>query len=335
MPAGHGRLTLLLPGLAPGVDPHEGSPGPALRRLLARADWSPQPQSTTTALLDAFGLPADCALASLLAQADLGATEPGWLCADPVHFRADAKLVMLIAPDADELDAADADALLAELAARLPEFTWRRGRSCRRWYVRMPDLTATPTLGPAWLHGRSLTPFFPQAPAYRRWRQAMTEAQMVMHAAEVNARREARGATPLNALWIWGGGRVVPPTSAGVALAVGEDLLLAGAAAATGSAHRVAPERAPLAEALGRGAAVLVAGAPYGSLHEPAAGVVAAGEGWALAAWAALAAGEANVIDLVGERVRGVLTRTSRWRVWRRTPAAAVGDPHAVLFHEG
>lgn len=329
MPAARGRLRLILPGYARGVAADTARvPAPALRRLLARAEWTEDPRSTTQALLAAFGLAPDSALAALLARAELGVETPGWLRADPVHFRADPALVILIAPAADELTAAEADALLGELESRLPEFTWRRGADVRHWYVRMPLVDAAPSLGPAWLHGRSLTPFFPQDPAHRRWRQAMTEAQMVMHGAALNAAREARGALPVNALWIWGGGRPPAATSTDLALAVGRDPLLAGAAAIAGVAHAPACAAERLAAALGRGSVLIQAGAPFAVEGE--SGVVDDANAAAALACSALERGQAAAIELVGEGLRGLVTRAARWRVWQRRMPGAFGDCHAV-----
>ena len=40
------------------------------------------------------------------------------------------------------------------------------------------------------------------------WRSAITEAQMVMGAHAVNARREAEGKLPINSVWFWGEGKL-------------------------------------------------------------------------------------------------------------------------------
>ncbi len=327
MPAAAGGLTLVLPGYATGASPTAAAPGPALRRLLARADWAVDPRNTTTALLEAFGFAADTSRAALLARADLDLDAPGWLRADPVHFRADAKLVMLLAPTADELTAEEADALLDELRAALPECSWRRGEDARHWYVRMPQVDATPALGPAWLHGRSLTPFFPPDAAHRRWRQAMTETQMVMHGAARNAAREARGALPLNALWIWGGGRLPSKPDSRPALAVGRDPLLVGLATAAGVAH--APALEPGHPAGADGDVVVMAGTPFGA-GDQATAVVDDANACAALAWHALARGERSGVTLIGEGLRGSVTRAARWRPWQRSMPGAFGDCHAV-----
>lgn len=325
-PAGRGRLTLVLPGYSPLAATPGQDLAPALRKLLARATWTATPQTTTQYLLQAFGFAPDTALAALLARADLDVSNGGWLRADPVHFRADAKLVMLMAPAVDELDATDADALLAELRNRVPEGEWRRGGDPRRWYVRLPNLDCTPVLGPAWLHGRSLTPFFPQDAAHRRWRQCMTETQMVMHEATVNAAR----ATPLNALWIWGAGAAPGAGQARIAACVGHDLLLAGAAAWTGVTRQSTSDVASLRTALAQGDVLVLAGTPYGAIDEPASTPLVAANVVASLVWPLLLTGEAGEFAIVGERTGGSLTRSARWRLWQNSVAGSFGDPHAL-----
>jgi hypothetical protein len=332
------RLRLVLPGLRPGTTVTDAAPAP-LARLLARADWRRDGSSTRAALLGSFGHAPGAALAPLFAlhdldvRADLQAESAGWLRADPVYFRADAKLVLLIAPAADEIAPDEADEYLAELRAALPEHEWRRGASPGRWYVRGPALPASPALGPAWLHGRSVTPFFPQDAAHRPWRQLMSEAQMVMHAAAANARREARGISPLNALWLWGGGEPAPDGSMAaptVAAAVGSDLLLAGLARSRGVEWTAHPGPDSL-RGLPAGATIVgVCGVPFGAAAADAADVAADAARWATLAWEALGDGALEAVELFGEGLRGELRPSARWRLWRRRPPGQFGDPHDV-----
>ncbi len=332
MPPGARRLSLLLPGLVPGAAPAAPLPAP-LARLLARADWQATPRSTTTALLAAFAYPPDCGLAPLMALEDLD-RPPGedWLRADPVHLRADAKLVMLVAPAPGDPADDEANEMLEGLCAALPECEWRRGRHASRWYARVPGLDATPRLGPAWLNGRSLSPFFPQDAVHRRWRRLTSEAQMVMHGAPANARREARGAITLNALWLWGGGPVVRSVDTAAPAAVfGSDLLLAGAARACAVSRHPRPDAAAAASALARGQVLVVCGAPFGMAEAgvPESAILDDAATWATLAWQLLRSGQADSIELIGEGLRGQLTPSARFRFWRR-PTVQFGDPHAV-----
>jgi hypothetical protein len=332
MPPGLRRLSLLLPGLVSGAAPTVKLAAP-LARLLARADWQTTSCSTTTALLEAFAYPTGCGLASLMALADLEVPPGGaWLRADPVHLRADAKLVMLLAPAPGDPGDDEAAELLDGLRSALPECEWQRGRNACRWYVRAPDLDATPRLGPAWLNGRSLTPFFPQDAAHRPWRRLTSEAQMVMHGAPVNARREARGEPTLNALWMWGGGPAAHAVdSAAPAAAFGADLLLAGAARARAVSWYPRPDAGAAGAALAAGRVLAVCGAPFGVAETgaPEPAITDDAAIWATLAWQLMQTGHADSIELIGEGLRGLLTPAARWRFWRR-PAVHFSDPHAV-----
>lgn len=335
MPARAARLRLLLPGLRPGT-PAAGGPDlpPPLARLLARADWHASGVSTRAALLADFGYAPDTAVAPLLALHDLDlepAPAAGWLRADPVHFRADPKLVLMFAPSVEEIAEDEADGFLDALRAAIPEYEWRRGTNPARWYVKGAELDATPSLGPAWLHGRSVTPFFPQDVAHRRWRRLMSEAQMAMHAAPPNEQRSARGAAPLNAIWLWGGGAPHREAGGGMpAAAVGADLLLAGLARARGVARWPVLAADGLGAALAAGSVVAVCGAPFGGTGEATPAVADAAAQWAALAWASLRAGDLEAVELVGEGIRGELRPAARWRLWRRRPDSRFDDPHAV-----
>ena len=326
------RLSLFLPGLR--RDGAATAP-PALARLLARADWQPATEPLAQTLLAAFGLSADGALpvASVCAlhDLDLPALEAGWCRADPVHLRADPRLVLLLAPGPAEVEADEAAQAVAALAAQLPECTWRVGRSPERWYVRAPDLDESSPYGPAWLHGRSVTPFVSRAPAARRWRGLFNDAQMVLHALALNEARAGRGLPALNALWLWGTGRA-RRAGAARAFAVGNDLLLAGAARAGGGAWSPDLRADELIERLQREDVLLMLGAPWGPAVPamPVLGMEAFAEHLLPALWRALGRGGFAGIELIGETDRGHVSPADRWRVWRRASPLAPGDCHAV-----
>ena len=48
----------------------------------------------------------------------------------------------------------------------------------------------------------------PGGSAGPKLRRLMTELQMLLHEHPVNLRRQARGAAPINALWLWGAGQL-------------------------------------------------------------------------------------------------------------------------------
>jgi len=328
------RLSLFLPGLRPDATT---TVAPALAKLLARADWQPAAQSLTHTLLARLGIGADGALPvaslSALSDLDLPALDAGWCRADPVHLRADPRLVLLLAPEPGEVAAEEAAAAVAALNAQLPECEWRVGRSPERWYVRAPDLEHSSPYGPAWLSGRSVTPFISRAPSARRWRSLFNDAQMVLHALPFNDLRAARGLTPLNALWPWGSGGIAAdgPTPT-VRAAVGNDLLLAGAARTAGVAWAPAAGAAELLARLPQEDVLLLLDAPWGAAV-PGAPVLTA-EVFARellpALWQALGRNGFEAIELIGETACGRLRPGGRWRIWRSASALAPGDCHAL-----
>ena len=329
MPVSAPRLTIVMPGFVPGAAAATDSTLSApLRALLARADWTTG-VPLVDAMLERLGLAADTSLADLMAPADLDADAArGWLRADPVHLRADAKLVMLLAPARGDVGNDEADDLLDALRSAMPEAEWRRGRAPDRWYARFDAPGATPRLGPAWLHGRSLTPFFPQDLAHRRWRQLTNEAQMVLHAAAANEQRT----TPLNAVWLWGGGTAMARGETAFAAVCGRDLLMAGAARTAGIPWQPALTPATLDAALALGPLLVGCGALFGEA-EPTSGdasVLDDANTCAEWAWPALRAGRLDGIELIGEGLRGQATAGARYRFWRRQLPGHFGDPHAV-----
>lgn len=137
------------------------------------------------------------------------AGENVWLCADPVYVQPDAAGARLMACG-DELGVtrAEADALAQPLrplfgdaGAPLEIITPSRWCLCLPRGAQLPDFTP-----PGEALGTNLLEHLPQGDAGRRWRALFNEAQVILHAHEVNAARRARGLMPVNALWFWGAG---------------------------------------------------------------------------------------------------------------------------------
>ena len=314
------RLVLHVPGLAFGQPAIDSSA--AWRRLLARAEWRETRSSSASALLSALGFSSQerMPVANLCAAFDLDLPQPdGWLRADPVQIDADPRIAILVAPRPGELSDGAAQLGLDSLRHELPEYEWRRGRVPERWYAHAPDVLLDCAYGPAWISGRSISPFLPQGVAVRPWRTLFNDAQMVLH--------HDSDATGVNAVWPWGGGALGTPAPR-VRHVVGNDVLLAGAA-------RVGqiPWSAEAADfgQLPDGTLVLV-GAPWG-VADPAAApldVARFAREAAPALWAGLASGRLEEINLVGERCAGRVTPRDRWWFWQRRAPVGQGDPHAV-----
>jgi hypothetical protein len=205
-------LTLVVPGLIwprqALADLSGGLPLPAYSLLLGRGRLQHGPGTDATAMLaGSLGVAAPLPAAALRR---LGFGQPPedaeWLCLDPVRLRFEERSLVLDDPRALSLDATEAAALAVALAptfAALGEFDVLAPQA---WNLRLSATSpGFAELGQAL--GRAVVPL-PAKPAYAAWRQALNEAQMVLHAHPVNKAREAAGKPQVNSLWPWGGGRL-------------------------------------------------------------------------------------------------------------------------------
>ncbi len=211
-------LSLVVPGLlgpwpAAAANALPGSAVAALCRLLSRAQSAPLGASGFEATLcQLFGLLAesgrDLPLAALRRLSDAGDADGYWLCADPVHLRADLNQVVLAAT-ADELAIERGEA--AQLAAAFNATFADDGLHLdtpdpHRWYLRLDQPARIITTPLAEARGRNINPLLPRGADAGRWHTLLTEIQMLLHGNPVNAAREAAGRTTINCLWLWGGG---------------------------------------------------------------------------------------------------------------------------------
>lgn len=248
-------LTLLIPELvwSNPDEPGAFSPLAANRAagLLARHAPAHGPHHASEALLVAEAgwpgeLPPPLAALRLAGECERGQTgndgpaagEGFWLCADPVHLRFHQD--RLILGDASRLDLTDdeAAALVADLNRALAPVVLHAPHR-ERWYLRLPGGSAEDTGSPApsEVTGRALNPA--QLGNSRRCRQLANEIQILLHDHPVNAARQARGAVPINALWLWGGGQLPEPRPA-LRPIVGASVLARGLARIAGAGAQAA-----------------------------------------------------------------------------------------------
>ena len=151
-------------------------------------------------------------IAALSRQAEAGdADGASWLRADPVWLRPDINGVRLLAHgEALGLVREDCDELLPALRPLFGDagFTLDAPHPAR-WYLRLPAATPLPAFSdPGDALGEDIFDHLDISPEARRWRTLASEAQVTLHHHPLNARRAARGQSPVNALWFWGGGRL-------------------------------------------------------------------------------------------------------------------------------
>ena len=179
---------------ATACDPRDTLASPAESWLLQRAGYVPPPDAPLGSGWPAFELaPSDHA--------------PVWL-ALPCELHVSQQSVTLIDPRQSALDPAEASALLDairdDLADAGVEVLSVTDSEAWRWQL-PPDWTPFgPT--PACAVGEEVQHWWPQHPGARGWRQLLNLIQMVWHDHPVNQARVARGAPPINSLWLYGGG---------------------------------------------------------------------------------------------------------------------------------
>ncbi|WP_435626462.1 hypothetical protein [Candidatus Ferrigenium straubiae] len=157
-------------------------------------------------LYELFGVPcgADAPVAPISAAFD-GLDEGCWLRADPVYLRLQRDQLVLL----PEVEVSVGEA--AQLCAALNEHFAGQGMEFfaphpQRWYLRLDRLPDIETVPLSQAAGRNVRSLLPSGKEAAHWHRMFNEIQMLLHSHPANEDREARGALPLNSLWLWGGG---------------------------------------------------------------------------------------------------------------------------------
>ncbi len=315
---------------------------PALEQILARAHRRSFPAIPVEAwLCQAFEVERqqDWPVAPLTLAIDGG--EPGdsyWLRADPVHVRAQREELRLADDAIGNITREEADRMVAALNAHFAtdevEFL---APHPARWYLKVAPAPALVTHTLTEAAGADVTRLLPAGADALRWHRVGNEIQMLLHDHSVNTEREARGAVPINSVWLWGGGTSPPvPGHHFCAVWSGNALALALAAAADLDAAPPPGGAREWLAAAGDGSCEnhlvlldqLAAPARYGDLnawHEHAAALE---RHWFAPLGAALGGGGLKQLTLISLDRDGCerfdLTPAGRWRFWRRPqPLAA------------
>ena len=286
----------------------------AVAQALGRADREDRDPGERAQLLRHFDvLPRGFPVAALTRALDANdATLGAWVRADPAYVRPDLTGARLLASgDALRLDAQEAEAFVSALRpsfgdAGMPIDAPRPAR----WYVRLPrEAKLPPMASPEEALGEDLFEHMPEGPEGRRWRALLSEAQVILHQHPLNAARVAAGKPPVNSLWFWGGSVLPDHVTTRHALVQSDEVTLralAKAAGIEGSSSGKAGVRAGL----------------FDARAERDLGVFISE--WLQPALDALRTGDLAAVHLDCEDgVRFTLTRSQRWRFWRK-PLAAI-----------
>lgn len=201
-----------------------------LRR--ARVHQDAAPREWLPRILERLEVPPPAGgLAALRYWEQTGERPEQWLAAaDPVYLEAGMNRLHLHALPAVLSPPADVHAAFECLEAQL-DAAGTGGRFLAvegSGYLVAEAPLPTAELSPALAQGAAPERWLPApgaAPAYDR---LLAEVQMCLHDADVNRRRAASGAPPLNALWLWGGGRAPLLAPRELPLLVGDDPVVRG-----------------------------------------------------------------------------------------------------------
>ena len=154
------------------------------------------------------GLPLGAGLGPLLAASAADDPQAVWLV-ELAHLALGADQANLLAPDLMDLHADESRLLLETARPCMDEAGFHaEALTPQRWRLTLPaGLTPAATASPTAVAGRRLDAWWTQDAATRPWRRLLNEIQMAWHEHPVNEVRAARGAPPVNALWLYGGAR--------------------------------------------------------------------------------------------------------------------------------
>lgn len=303
------RATFLLPAAARFGQQRLGED---VARALGRADRDVAGEAGRRAqLLRHFDLtPRHWPIAALARQADAGdASGSAWLRADPVYIRTDINGARLLAfGEALALTDADRTALLPALRplfgdAGLP----LDAPTPAHWYLRLSPETKTPVFAdPSEALGEDVFEHMAEGADGRRWRALLSEAQVFLHNHPWNARRAEQGKSPINSLWLWGGG-VLPDAVRTSHLALYSD----------DESARVIAQAACVAQPLPSRFENVSDDAVFDLQGER--DLARLQDAWLRPALAAIGSSGLDLLELDGEDGRVFrISRGQRWRFWRK-----------------
>lgn len=181
-------------------------------RWLGRADTTRPlvPASEgSQALFDV--VPKDFSVAAVSRLADVGdAAMNVWLRADPCWLQPDMHALRMMAWSRMQLSLDQAEHLAAALRPLFGdagiEFSIPHPD---RWYLKLPMGSEPPEfVPPDRVLGEDIEGHLPDGNSGLRWRRLLNEAQMSLHEHPVNRQRAQAGLAPVNSVWFWGAGRL-------------------------------------------------------------------------------------------------------------------------------
>lgn len=270
------------------------------------------------ALLEHF--PAGPCVRALLAGE---ASDETWACATPVRLLTAIDHLQMAPPGAIELEVHEAAAIDATLRDHFSGADHSFVDDTQGgWLWRTARDVQCASVEPERAVGRNLREVMPAGRDARAVSSLMNELQMLLHEHPVNERRVARGDPAVNALWLWGFGRAGTPTMSLPRL-FSDDRWLAGLARLHDSRCGSLPEFSTSPG--GAGAATAIGWSRVSPRSSPTDELLEVERRCFRPIRDAFVRGRLDRVELL-LGTRGLqLTRSGRWRFWRRArPLAEV-----------
>lgn len=180
--------------------------------LLSKVVCYPSPTNLHEIVAELFGLSFaqdfPSAALTLLAN-DRYDDSYNYMHADPVHLRAELDHAVLTASQDLAIQEHESDILCDVLNQHFDQDGLHFFRlNNDQWYVSSQHKIRLKTTSLADATGRNINFLLPRGEDSKRWKQLLTEAQMLLHAHEVNTRRENAARPTINSLWFHGCGEL-------------------------------------------------------------------------------------------------------------------------------
>lgn len=192
---------------------------PNLRKLLARldcvhsdeGDGSELSMPHERALARAWGIASADGLAPWAAwhreRSGAGAQDEAWAWITPCHWRVGTGHVRMEPPEALQLSAEDAQALVGAMQPYFEQDGIRLAyESPTRWIASGGFFRSMPCASLDRVAGRVIDAWMPRGDAARPLRRLQQEMQMLLYTHPVNDARSAAGLLPVNSFWVSGAG---------------------------------------------------------------------------------------------------------------------------------
>jgi hypothetical protein len=138
-----------------------------------------------------------------------------YCCADPVHVSPSRDHLMMMGNETLDIGKQESLALAAELNQFFAEDNLDLTvLSSKHWVWHSKTMSALTTCALTDAVGRSIRECLSRGEQVNDWTKLVTEAQMLLHASDINQARQRHGQLEINSLWLWGMGKL-PATRQG------------------------------------------------------------------------------------------------------------------------